>query len=95
MRVVPNQDSASFKVSQQRRLLLTLWKSKVGQLVVKRSVARVGQTVRLYLVAFIVNKLTMGFKTWSRLIRIYVQRPVTLGSVSKSVIIKTCAHVRV
>ena len=37
-----------FKASQQRRLLLTLWKSKVGQLVVKRSVARVGQTVRLY-----------------------------------------------
>ena len=25
----------------------------------------------------------------------YVQRPVTLGSVNKSVIIKTCAHVRV
>ena len=41
------QDSASFKASQQRRLLLTS-KSKVGQLVIKRSVARVGQTVWLY-----------------------------------------------
>ena len=36
-----------------------------------------------------------GLKMWSRLISIYVQRSVTIGSVGKSVIILTCAHVRV